>query len=200
MFEELIARVASAFETACIPYMIIGGQAVLLYGTPRMTRDIDITLGVGTDGLEEVVGAVATAGLKILPENYQSFVERTWVLPTQDELSGLRVNLIFSITPYEREAIERAGTVSLRGTSVRFASLEDVIIHKVFAGRPRDFEDVRSIILKNPHFDEQYIVDWLKQFDQSVEGGAFLNKFREVMNPQWAIGAPRPKAVAFGED
>ena len=183
MFEELIARVASAFETACIPYMIIGGQAVLLYGTPRMTRDIDITLGVGTDGLEEVVGAVATAGLKILPENYQSFVEKTWVLPTQDELSGLRVNLIFSITPYEREAIERAGTVSLRGTSVRFASLEDVIIHKVFAGRPRDFEDVRSIILKNPHFDEQYIVDWLKQFDQSVEGGAFLSKFREVMNP-----------------
>ena len=183
MFEELIARVASAFETACIPYMIIGGQAVLLYGTPRMTRGIDITLGVGTDGLEEVVGAVATAGLKILPENYQSFVERTWVLPTQDELSGLRVDLIFSITPYEREAIERAGTVSLRGTSVRFASLEDVIIHKVFAGRPRDFEDVRSIILKNPHFDEQYIVDWLKQFDQSVEGGAFLSKFREVMNP-----------------
>jgi hypothetical protein len=43
MFEELIARVASVFETACIPYMIIGGQAVLLNGTPRMTRDIDIT-------------------------------------------------------------------------------------------------------------------------------------------------------------
>jgi hypothetical protein len=27
--------------------MIIGGQAVLLYGEPRLTKDIDITLGRG---------------------------------------------------------------------------------------------------------------------------------------------------------
>ena len=182
MFEELIARIASVFNAARIPYMIIGGQAVLLYGTPRMTRDIDITLGVATDGLEDVVTAVHTAGLKILPEDYRSFVGRTWVLPTKDEITGIRVDLIFSFTPYEREAIERAGAVSLRGTSVRFASLEDVIIHKVFAGRPRDLEDVRSIVLKNPHFDTRYISDWLEKFDQSVEGGAFLNQFKEIMS------------------
>ena len=182
MFEELIARIASLLEAAGIPYMIIGGQAVLVYGTPRMTRDIDITLGVSTDGLEDVVGAVHTAGLKILPEDYRSFVERTWVLPTRDEITGIRVDLIFSFTPYEREAIERAGTVSLRGMSVRFATLEDVIIHKVFAGRPRDLEDVRSIILKNPHFDAQYITDWLEKFDQSVEGGAFLSQFKDILN------------------
>ena len=29
--------------------MLIGGQAVLLYGEPRLTRDIDITLGVDVD-------------------------------------------------------------------------------------------------------------------------------------------------------
>lgn len=26
--------------------MIIGGQAVMVYGEPRLTKDIDITLGV----------------------------------------------------------------------------------------------------------------------------------------------------------
>jgi len=31
--------------------MIIGGQVVLLYGEPRLTRDIDITPGVNIDEL-----------------------------------------------------------------------------------------------------------------------------------------------------
>lgn len=181
MFEELIAGIAAVLDVAGIPYMIIGGQAVLLYGTPRMTRDIDIAPEVNTDGLDDVVAAAHLAGLKILPEDYRSFVGRTWVLPTRDESTGIRVDLIFSFTPYEREAIERAATVVLGGRTVKFATLEDVIIHKVFAGRPRDLEDVRSIILKNPHFDAQYIIDWLAKFDQSVEGGAFLSQFKDIL-------------------
>jgi hypothetical protein len=32
--------------------MVIGGQAVLLYGEPRLTKDIDIALGIGIDGLK----------------------------------------------------------------------------------------------------------------------------------------------------
>ena len=35
--------------------MIIGGQAVLLYGEPRLTRDIDITLGVNANYQEEEI-------------------------------------------------------------------------------------------------------------------------------------------------
>jgi hypothetical protein len=35
---------AAGLNEQNIPYMIIGGQAVLLYGKPRLTRDIDITL------------------------------------------------------------------------------------------------------------------------------------------------------------
>ena len=59
MFEELIARIAGELKKADLPYMIIGGQAVLLYGSPRMTKDIDITLGLhaesqGVEGIGSV--------------------------------------------------------------------------------------------------------------------------------------------------
>ncbi len=181
MFEELIARIAKALKEAKIPYMIIGGQAVLLYGSPRMTKDIDITLGVSTERLEDVVVAVEALGLKILPEDCRPFVEKTWVLPTKEEGSGIRVDFIFSFTPYERQAIERAKAIFLQKTPVMFASMEDVIIHKVFAGRPRDIEDVRSIILKNPHLDRKYVTGWLKEFDRSVEEERFLDKFTEIL-------------------
>jgi hypothetical protein len=50
----------------------------------------------------------------------------------------MRVDLIFSLTDYEREAMSRSHTVRIGDTDVRFAAPEDVIIGKVFAGRPRD--------------------------------------------------------------
>ena len=64
MFEEIISRIASALKNRHIPYMIIGGQAVLLYGEPRFTRDIDITLGVNVDLLEEVLSIANELSLK----------------------------------------------------------------------------------------------------------------------------------------
>jgi len=36
MFKSLLAKLATALVNANIPYMVIGGQAVLLYGEPRL--------------------------------------------------------------------------------------------------------------------------------------------------------------------
>lgn len=58
MLEELFERIATALDQGALPYMIIGGQAVLLYGEPRLTKDIDITLGAGLDRLPDALAAV----------------------------------------------------------------------------------------------------------------------------------------------
>jgi len=161
--------------------MIIGGQAVLLYGTPRMTKDIDITLGVDVGQLGNLLPVIDAVGLEIIPENSRSFVEQTSVLPTRERESGIRVDFIFSFTPYERQAISRSKAVSLCGTNVMFASAEDVIIHKIFAGRPRDYEDVRSILLKNPDLDIMYLKKWLREFEKSPEKKGLLGAFEELL-------------------
>jgi hypothetical protein len=46
MFEKLLSKIGRCLDKHSLPYMIIGGQAVLLYREPRLTRDIDITLEV----------------------------------------------------------------------------------------------------------------------------------------------------------
>ncbi len=181
MFEDLLAKIARALKESGLPYMIIGGQAVLLYGTPRMTKDIDITLGVGVGDLEKTVEIVGRVGLEIIPESFEAFVKQTFVLPTKDESTGIRVDLIFSFTPYGRQAIDRANAVFLHGAAVMFASVEDVIIHKIFAGRPRDIEDVRSIILKNPGFDREYTRKWLGEFDRSMESDGFTRQLEDLL-------------------
>ncbi len=68
MIEKLIKKIARHLDDAKIPYMIIGGQAVLLYGTPRLTRDIDITVGVDTDKFQLIEKICKKSGLKMLPE------------------------------------------------------------------------------------------------------------------------------------
>jgi hypothetical protein len=83
VFENLLKKVARELKNTSIPYMVIGGQAVLLYGEPRLTRDIDIILEVGVEGLNEVRGIVGRVGLRILVKKDKEFVEKNMVLPPQ---------------------------------------------------------------------------------------------------------------------
>ncbi|MBW1803398.1 MAG: nucleotidyl transferase AbiEii/AbiGii toxin family protein [Deltaproteobacteria bacterium] len=181
MFDDLLAKIAGELKRADLPYMIIGGQAVLLYGTPRMTKDIDITLGVDVQHLESILPAVQAIGLEIISKDFRSFAERTSVLPTRDKGSGIRVDFIFSFTPYERQAISRSRAVPLQGEEVMFASAEDVIIHKIFAGRPRDIEDVRSVLLKNPDLEVSYIRKWLSEFEKMPEKKGLMEMLDEAL-------------------
>jgi hypothetical protein len=103
------------------------------------------------------------------------------VLPVLEKSTGIRVDFIFSFTPYEAQAIGRAKKIILAGQEVCFASLADLILHKLFAGRPRDVEDVRTLILKNPGIDISYIRRWLKEFDTSVPGKGFLKTLDKIL-------------------
>jgi hypothetical protein len=40
VFENLLEKVAIALDGERLPYMVIGGQAVLLHGEPRLTKDV----------------------------------------------------------------------------------------------------------------------------------------------------------------
>ncbi len=182
MFEEILAKVAAGLDRHHIPYMVIGGQAVLLYGEPRLTRDIDITLGVDADQVDKILPVLNETSLKPLPTNVNHFVRETMVLPSADETSGIRVDFIFSFTPYESQAIGRARQVTVKDQEVSFASPEDVIIHKIFAGRPRDMEDARIILLKNPGVDIEYMRKWLREFDASSDEGHFLAAFEGMLD------------------
>ena len=55
----------------------------------------------------------------------------------------------------------------MEGYPVRFASREDVIIHKILAGRPRDLEDVETILRKQK-VDTMYIRQWLEAFEDTL--------------------------------
>lgn len=168
MFTQLLKRIATALDTARLPYMIFGGQAVLLYGEPRLTRDIDITLGVTPDGLTTLLTVIDELRLKVIATDVEAFARETWVVPALEVESGIRVDFVFSLSAFEREAIERSQIVSIDGVGVRFIALDDLLVVKTLAGRPRDLEDMLCVLRKHPEADREYVKRWLQQFDAEL--------------------------------
>lgn len=182
MIERLLKKLAQYLDRQRIPYMIIGGQAVLLYGRPRLTRDIDITLGVDTDKFGLIEDICQNLSLRIHPEDPEDFARQTNVLPADEPKSKIRVDFIFSFSPYEAQAIKRAKEVIVDNYPAKFASCEDVIIHKMVAGRAVDEEDVRSILAKNKGaIDYKYIRTWLSEFGKIAEHEGVLGTFNDLL-------------------
>lgn len=74
---------------------------------------------------------------------------------------GIPLDLIFSADSHEAQALTRRQTLHLLGLSAWVCSPEDLIILKLKASRPHDFEDALGII-KNPHLqlDLDYLWHW----------------------------------------
>ncbi len=73
-----------------------------------------------------------------------------------------------------------ARKVQRAGCAVKFASPEDVIIHKMFAGRPVDFEDAKNTLLKRKNkIHLRYLKKWLSEFE-SLSGKKLANDFNRL--------------------
>ncbi|MGH7515914.1 MAG: nucleotidyl transferase AbiEii/AbiGii toxin family protein [Gemmatimonadales bacterium] len=164
-FAALLAELTAELAQRKVPFMVIGGQAVLLHGRPRLTDDIDLTLGADPGRIGTVLEACTSLGLQPLPEHPDRFVQQTFVLPARHTESRIRVDFIFSTTPYERQAIDRALRVTLAGVPVPFATAEDLLVHKLFAGRARDLEDAAGVVRrKGEELDWEYVRRWVAEF------------------------------------
>ena len=70
----------------------------------------------------------------------------------------------------------------MNGYPVKFASCEDVIIHKMIAARAVDEEDVKNILIKNKSsIDFEYIRRWLLEFSKISEYKGILEKFDDLL-------------------
>lgn len=181
MFEELLSRIGSYLFTHNIPYIITGAQALLLYGVPRLARDIDVVLAVDSRCVNLILFTVQQLNLTPLPEDPRSFLREHSMLPALDEKNGIRIDFILSETTYEKEAIKRAVRIRIEDKVVFFATPEDLIIHKIMAGSFIDLEDCRELLAKNKDVDLWLIRRLLKEFDKYHEKGGLLAAFEEIL-------------------
>jgi hypothetical protein len=101
-------------------------------------------------------------------------------LPGIHQKSKIRVDFIFSNSIFEQQALRRRRAKRLKNRKVFFASVEDVIILKIIAGRPRDLEDVRRIMIKQGKLDYAYLKKWLMKFS-SAPNADYWKTFQSLL-------------------
>jgi hypothetical protein len=144
--EGALIGLAELLDRLNIRYMVIGGMANAVWGEPRATLDVDVTVWVPDSDLPDVVATLAQ-DLRVLVEDPLRFIGDTRVLPLETS-AGVRIDMIFGLLPFEEEAIGRAVGVAIGGRQVRFCTAEDLILHKVISDRPQDVADARGVALR----------------------------------------------------
>ena len=174
----VLSKISELLKKNNLDYMIIGGQAVLVYGISRFTDDIDIVINTDIRKLELLNHIFNNSGFEKLQND--EFTKKTFVFPLLDNDSKMRIDIIFSFSEFENEAISRAQSRMVSGTLVKYASIEDVIIMKIFAGRAVDLDDVRKLLIINKGIDKNYILKWLEKFDEDPELD-ITEKFKKIL-------------------
>jgi hypothetical protein len=178
--DEIIKQIAQFLDREKIRYMVSGGQAVLMYGEPRTTKDIDITMLIKPDSYRRIADKLPQ-GFVIAKKNIEEFVTRTWVLPIQHTETGITVDLIFSATGFESEAIEKGKKIDKNGYAVNFISPEFLTVQKIFSGRARDLSDAECIVnVQREKLDQNKIESLLNDLDTELGQNDFIQRWMIV--------------------
>ncbi len=80
--EQALISVSRLLNAEEAPYMVIGGIANLVWGVPRATMDVGVTVWVEEERIPTLIDRLGEH-LRLLPEEPVAFVERTRVLAAE---------------------------------------------------------------------------------------------------------------------
>lgn len=143
---DLLVDLARGLSDLGVQWYVFGAQAVLLWGRPRMTTDVDATVRLGSLDNSALVDALTQRGFTARFDVQPEFVTRTRVLPLVHSPSGMALDLVIAGPGLEDEFIARAVRVQVGDVLVPVISPEDLIVTKVLAGRSKDIEDIRGVL------------------------------------------------------
>ncbi|MCX6543416.1 MAG: nucleotidyltransferase [Acidobacteria bacterium] len=143
---DLLAALSRTLAGLNVPWYVFGAQAALIWGRPRMTMDVDVTVRLGDTDSGTLVSALQAVGFDLRIVATQDFVQQTRVLPFSHRPTGLAVDVVLAGPGLEDAFLSRAVVLEIGGTKVPVISAEDLIVTKILAGRPKDIDDIRGVL------------------------------------------------------
>lgn len=146
---ELFRALAEALRRLGAPWYVFGAQAVLVWGRPRLTADIDVTVKLDPENPERLVKTLEEAGFTLRVSATADFVKRTRVLPFVHASSQWPLDVVLAGPGLEERFLRDAVDVDVgEGVRVPMIRAEDLLVTKILAGRPKDLDDVRGVLLE----------------------------------------------------
>jgi|SRR5215831_2432470 len=159
---DVLRDVAHRLTDIGIPYMLTGSLAMNYYALPRMTRDIDIVVGVQLDDIDAIVSALEPdyyVDREIISRAITH--ERTFNIIHSEAF--IKVDCIVKKrSEYRQVEFDRRQQVNFQESEVWLVSKEDLIISKLYWARDSHSElqlrDVKNLLASG--YDVEYLQRW----------------------------------------
>jgi predicted nucleotidyltransferase len=128
-----------------VEYLIVGGFAVMKYGEPRYTKDLDLWVHNSPRNSVRVVEALTKFGAPLEHDGItaQTFTEAQVVY--QIGIAPVRIDILTEITGVEfADAWTKRAESTFFGVPVHFISLDDLRANKQALGRGSDLMDLKQ--------------------------------------------------------
>jgi hypothetical protein len=154
-------NLATILQSLSIRWALIGALAANRYrASPRLTQDVDLLLADSGPGHSALEAALVAAGWSVRRASAEGDLLRL-----RHTVLGV-ADLLIAGTDYQQEALLRAREETLLNEQpVRVLTPEDVIVHKLIAGRSQDIADIEAILSAGVPLDENYIERWVQFWD-----------------------------------
>jgi hypothetical protein len=175
------------------PFCFIGGLVVPRWGVERVTQDADMTVLTRFVHDEECI-----AGLLGCFEgryaNTADFARGARVLLLKHE-NGVHLDVALGAFDFEARSIERGSPWKAEPDIELFTcSAEDLIVHKAFASRDRDWADVETILaVQRDRLDVVQIFAELAPLAELKEDATIVPRLQRMLR---AMGLPEGGANA----
>jgi predicted nucleotidyltransferase len=131
------------FTDQGVEFLLVGGQAVIAYGYPRLTKDMDLWVRPTASNGQKVLEALDKVGLR--PNLDASRFEDPTLLLAMGR-PPFRIDLLTDLPGIRFDsAWMRRGTITLDGVVVPLLALDDLLANKRAVGRPQDLADVAEL-------------------------------------------------------
>ena len=169
---QLLAAVRDVLAGWGDRWYLFGAQAVILWGKPRLTADVDITVRLEPENVKGFCADMERAGFQLRVRDPESFIARTRVLPFLHQPTQLPLDIVLA----------GPGLEDIEGVSVPVIAPEDLVAIKILAGRPKDIEDARSVLAERAGtLDKEQIPSTLSALEQALSQSDLLPRFEEEL-------------------
>lgn len=174
---HLLVKISRLLKRLKIPYLVTGGIAVLVWGRPRFTADIDIVVEFEEKDIEKLRQGL----LKIGKSGYADADSMREALARESEFNfidgetGVKVDFWFlkKKDPFDASRFKRRIAKKILGEKIYFTTAEDLILIKALwykiSPMSRQLEDIESILkISAKNLDMKYLRKWAEKLDLSA--------------------------------
>jgi hypothetical protein len=146
---------------------VMGGIALASWKYVRATRDVDLLVGLEGGSVDELLAELRAAAIRPRRTPAVTTLGRLRLIQCVYEPPGsfldLQIDILLAECPYQVQALARRVPEQLAGldVSVFVLACEDLILHKLLAGRIIDRVDCVSLLrLQRENLDWAYLCNW----------------------------------------